>query len=646
MELRGDSLALALKSALDRLTPVLARAAGAFTRKRAWLDLGFARADDLARERFGRSGRWLRDLACLSGAFDRLPGLSAALAGDDGGRPLGGVAALQIARVATDDSLEDWIALARRVPVRALREAVGRALAAESRWPLRCDTENEDGAVVGHEAHHHDQDSRPRSGALVMTRWVRLRVPAAVQGAFGVALHLYRAVEGYAATVTSFVEALVAEATTGPDPVDIADSAPVDTAASRQTLESMLARATDNWSHLPGPPRDSCAFALARQSLQRFSQLEAVAGTGGPADLEAQIRALVDLEDELHRRLGVVLAEMGDGGAWSRLRFAGLGQYAEERLGMSRTTARDRAAAARVLRRFPVIRDAYDAGSIGLEATMRIVRAIGPGPVEERTQHEWVAHAAGITIKRLRDETRALSWRRAGVSGAVGSDTAGPPLPLTDSQWQASLRFESGMTRSRIGELGRLAAAAPSPDVFLELRLPEPLIQSLLTAMDSRRESLAPDDKERPGPDTNGSARAARSFATRGQEVPAWVGLLALIEEFVETWDPPAAAYRRRGDRIYSRDGWRCTTPACTSRRNLEMHHVRHRSDGGPDAEWNLATACRLHHQWGEHGGLASCRGTAPLGLTWRLGRKEVGVWYRNEKKLDQRDGASVRGNR
>ena len=37
----------------------------------------------------------------------------------------------------------------------------------------------------------------------------------------------------------------------------------------------------------------------------------------------------------------------------------------------------------------------------------------------------------------------------------------------------------------------------------------------------------------------------------------------------------------RREDRIYARDGWRCQAPGCSSRRNLEAHHVVHRARGG-----------------------------------------------------------------
>jgi 5-methylcytosine-specific restriction endonuclease McrA len=121
--------------------------------------------------------------------------------------------------------------------------------------------------------------------------------------------------------------------------------------------------------------------------------------------------------------------------------------------------------------------------------------------------------------------------------------------------------------------------------------------------------------------------------------VPAWVGLLALLEDFVLTWDPEKRGAdtgipKRPGDPVYARSGWRCAAPGCTSRKNLDDHHVVYRSRRGSDALANRACLCRFHHQRGEHGELASCRGKAPLGILWRLGRKELAVWYCNERRV------------
>jgi len=123
-------------------------------------------------------------------------------------------------------------------------------------------------------------------------------------------------------------------------------------------------------------------------------------------------------------------------------------------------------------------------------------------------------------------------------------------------------------------------------------------------------------------------------FSIRCRRSPAWVGLLAMLEEFAQTWDDPAPAPVRPGDAVYIRDGWRCGAPGCSSRRNLESHHIVYRSRGGSDELSNLTCLCRFHHQMGEHGGLASCSGVAPLGILWSLGREGVGGRWRNEIRV------------
>jgi hypothetical protein len=148
-------------------------------------------------------------------------------------------------------------------------------------------------------------------------------------------------------------------------------------------------------------------------------------------------------------------------------------------------------------------------------------------------------------------------------------------------------------------------------------------------------------DEPWPDPDTPPSMLAARSFFVRCRRVPSWVGLMALLEDYVDTWDLPEVVRQRKSESIYARDGWRCSAAGCTSRRNLENHHPRYRSRGGSRTDpANQTCACRFHHQRGEHGGLATVRGRAPLGLVWRLGRDGIGGRFRNERSLPARGAA------
>ncbi len=185
-----------------------------------------------------------------------------------------------------------------------------------------------------------------------------------------------------------------------------------------------------------------------------------------------------------------------------------------------------------------------------------------------------------------------------------------------------------------------LLALEPSPDVFLQLRLPESLADDLLAAVEAARRGLTaladsvpwqlpwPDDAALP------SVRAARMFSVRARRAPAWVGLLALLEEAAFAWDDPRAFPERAADPIYRRDGFRCTAPGCTARATIEEHHVVFRSRGGSDDPANRVALCAAHHAaLHEHGTLAVA-GRAPLGLTWTAGSGLAARRYRCERRL------------
>jgi len=122
-----DSVLRRLAAARSRLLPASAHAAHEIVAGKAWFHFGYARASDFARERWGRTGRWLQDRAALGERFRCFPALARAVTGADGEPPLGSVAALLVGRVATAENLEHWIARARQLSVRALRAEVSRA---------------------------------------------------------------------------------------------------------------------------------------------------------------------------------------------------------------------------------------------------------------------------------------------------------------------------------------------------------------------------------------------------------------------------------------------------------------------------------------------------------------------------------------
>jgi len=62
------------------------------------------------------------------------------------------------------------------------------------------------------------------------------------------------------------------------------------------------------------------------------------------------------------------------------------------------------------------------------------------------------------------------------------------------------------------------------------------------------------------------------------------------------------SSYESLRQQVLHRDAWRCQS--CGSMSNLEVHHIRFRSQSGSDLEENLITLCRacharLHHAKG-----------------------------------------------
>jgi hypothetical protein len=96
--------------------------------------------------------------------------------------------------------------------------------------------------------------------------------------------------------------------------------------------------------------------------------------------------------------------------------------------------------------------------------------------------------------------------------------------------------------------------------------------------------------------------------------------LVHAIRAWEEMSPKPKSEYR-----VYERDGWRCTAPGCSSRRNLHDHHIRFRSAGGSHALANRTTLCAWHHLRGVHAGIVRCSGRAPRGLRFDLGVRSGG---------------------
>ncbi|MDQ7821635.1 MAG: HNH endonuclease signature motif containing protein, partial [Candidatus Eremiobacteraeota bacterium] len=136
---------------------------------------------------------------------------------------------------------------------------------------------------------------------------------------------------------------------------------------------------------------------------------------------------------------------------------------------------------------------------------------------------------------------------------------------------------------------------------------------------------------------------AARAFLARLSQaegadslgLPEEKFLAALLAEYLRTEGTMKKAAHHH--KILKRDRFRCQTPGCRCRRNLHVHHLIRRSQGGTDDEWNLITLCEACHLHLLHGlRTLTVRGRAPFELTFTFGSSEDGepfLVYRNGSK-------------
>ncbi|MDQ7825155.1 MAG: HNH endonuclease signature motif containing protein [Candidatus Eremiobacteraeota bacterium] len=100
---------------------------------------------------------------------------------------------------------------------------------------------------------------------------------------------------------------------------------------------------------------------------------------------------------------------------------------------------------------------------------------------------------------------------------------------------------------------------------------------------------------------------------------PVETFLAALLADYLATEGHfQKAAHHHR---ILKRDRFRCQSPGCRCRRNLHVHHLIRRSQGGTDDPWNLITLCEACHLHLIHGlRTLTIRGRAPFELTVTFG--------------------------
>ncbi len=587
----------------------LGQALAAMAAGHSYRTLGFVRLADYVTERLGISLRRTQVLVRTERALRRLP--SVARAFDSGSLPPTKLRV--ISAVATEDTQELWLSRARDLTVRRLEDLA------------RAAREGTDAAAgpppgTGGDAHtgaggEADADVE-EPGALIS-----FAAPGPVVARWHWALDLVRRVAGHQEPPWRCAEYLAAEFLSGvPDAEDSthAGDPPMDAPASRSEISAgphsgiPAGPSPDTRPALPETARAAAgrrrsgeetwlqateAVRDALRSLGSGADPEAIlAGDpehGDPADadpwdLDTRMRGLVRLRQSLAWRRGRLLRSFWSLELHRDLGFSSAADWCQEAIGMSPRRARYLASLDRRLRPLPLLADAYRRGLVSWCQARLLVRV-----AREGTEGRWVRYARHVTVRRLEEVVASCE-----IDDALGEGAPHAAVPLPPEEPVPPAEEDRATHDTPVG---RWHTCAPH-DVRHRIAFWAPL--GVVTLWQS-------------------ALRACRGAA--GRPLREWECLELFIESMRATWENPGDPGWRRRHRIFERDGWRCRVPGCTSRRNLNEHHIVFRSQGGEDGDSNLVTLCVGHHQQGIHEGRVRCSGRAPGQLWWELGTRTGG---------------------
>jgi hypothetical protein len=349
---------------------------------------------------------------------------------------------------------------------------------------------------------------------------------------------------------------------------------------------------------------------------------------GSPRDLDARLRELIRLRQGVSWSLGRLLRTFADRRLYREFGLLSLSRYCRERLGLGVRRAWQLISLERRLFLLPATACAYRGGALSWVQASAIARVATEG-----TEKRWLRLATSVSVRRLLEEV-AVSEAGGAPAGPAGLDSEGrvqlsaPLRTATAPRMATPPRTPAPAQTPAPGQPHLTAPDAAPPDPVSSDPEPADPAPADLAPGDPAPADPAPADTE---PRTRIRFWAPHEVAllwhealvlcrvSAGRPLGDAECVDAILDAFFATWGVRADAAWRRKYRIFERDGWRCRVPGCTSRRNLQVHHVIFRSHGGSDDDANLVVLCAAHHLQCIHRGWLRCHALPHGLLAWEL---------------------------
>jgi hypothetical protein len=584
----------------------LGDAAHVFVRHHLYRRLGCVRLSDYARERLGVSARTVQEAVWMAVRLDALPAVSTAFDRSE----ISWTQARVICKVASPADEDHWLALAREHSVKAPARIAKRA-----RPPRDVPADP-------------DPDANEIDGEAAV-RW-RLACPARVRALWRRARELASRMAGTPLADWQAAEIVAAEGFSGrPSGASIADHAlrgpqrsrRCDAQADRHDQDTTAADRLPAYACAVRPSQRAASDGAAAPTQPDHSPVNPTDASitltpANPFALDARLVAAMEAIRKSEPEMGRLLRVMIDHRFYRTLDFPSFDAYVRERLGISTRKAWALAKLDRATSRSDEFARAYAQG------TLSWARALTLLPVLDRENAEaWIARAHAVTVRRLSDEVNAVLEARDTFGPAATLDP--PPLddPLTSAIAAAQLgahaidtvHVRADTIAVQIGAHA-VEAVPPQPGAVPAELVPRQPGDALVHATDMNRRALSEVcdvEIQFTAPVSVVAFFRDTLDAFADPCVPRWTAFERLLWYVIASWESTP----RHRDPIFARDGWRCTVPACSSRRSLHDHHLVFRSRGGGNARANRTTICAAHHLHGVHAGTIRASGEAPNGI-------------------------------
>jgi hypothetical protein len=319
------------------------------------------------------------------------------------------------------------------------------------------------------------------------------------------------------------------------------------------------------------------------------------------ADVERvhrQLQRIVKARGALDLQEAAALREAQRLGIWRPFGYSSLVEYMEMRLGYSPQAARDRLRVANIVETLPRIAAAMDSEELPFGKARELVRVVTP-----ETEPVWLE---AIKDKNTRQVEAMVAEHHP---GDLPTDPPDPGLrrkvlryevkPETYAlirQVQQILEKETGGRLDDDALIRALCRRVLDGDGATRTKPPYQIAVTVCaTCMTGQQESGGLTVEMSPA-----AVETALCDATN-------IGALDADKPSRVTKHIPDAIRRQ----VHQRDHYRCSVPWCRSTKNLDIHHTKHRRDGGTHEPRKLCTLCESHHL-GHHEGSLEITGDWP----------------------------------